>query len=355
MERPKDQYDAWIVADSISAQGERLTSIEVTMARFVLAEFNTHRVFSRNSASSRAIPVSKQIERIVMTPFFPDSYPKLTPGMAAKEFLDESQAESANDVWNQALGDAALHAIELVGGFEALDQELAQAFKDKYPDQYKRVSPLKDVKVHKQIANRLLEPFMHHTVLVTSTEWDNFFGQRIDANAQPEIRRAAELMRQAMAKSQPEQLEAGQWHVPYVDSELRDHVAQHANNDLEILKKVSTARAARLSYLNQQQHLDRQQQGISLEQIIEKDVALYEKGLIANGHMSPLEHVATPFTQKQYDFRLKLQKLAEAAGVETSLGVGDQVMFHGNFRGWNQHRKSQPDEANYLIKKQQIS
>ena len=350
MKRPEDQYDAWVVADSISPDGDRLVSIEVTMARLVLAEFNTHRVFSRNSASSRAIPVSKQIERILNAPYFPYEWPELTPGMAAKKFLNEEQSEAANDIWNQALGDAALHAIELVGGLGYLDEDLQQVFEQKYPEQFERAQALEGVKVHKQIANRLLESFMHHTVIVTSTEWDNFFGQRIDSNAQPEIRRAAELMLKAMEASEPDKLKAGQWHLPYVDQELREHVG----DDFETMKKVATARAARLSYLNQQQHLERKTRGLSLEQVIEKDVALHDNGLVANGHMSPLEHVATPFNEEQYAFRQKMQTQVESVPLEVSLGLSDQLMFNGNFRGWSQYRKSQPDEANFLIKKQQI-
>ena len=62
---------AEIIADSLSPQGHRLTTFICVFPRIVLAEFNTHRMLSRNSASSRAIPFNKMLEMVKTNPFIP--------------------------------------------------------------------------------------------------------------------------------------------------------------------------------------------------------------------------------------------------------------------------------------------
>ena len=162
------------------------------MHRFVLAEFNTHRAFSRNSASSRAIPVRKQISRVETETAFPVSWPREQPGMQGGDELDDGLGAAANAVWRNAMQDALEHAAALA-----------------------------EIGVHKSVVNRLLEPFMWHTVIVSSTAWENFFGLRCNSLAQPEIRVAAERMRRAFENSEPSRLEPGEWHLPYVDEEDR--------------------------------------------------------------------------------------------------------------------------------------
>src|SRR3954452_23556453 len=150
-------YDAKILKDSISAAGARLTTFEVTIPRIVLAEFNTHRVFSRNSASSRAIPVAKSIEMVEDDPFVPEVFAANQKGMQGDDPLDARNEAEAARVWHDALFDAIFHAKKL--------EELG---------------------LHKALANRILEPFKWHTIIVTATEWDNFFALRTDSNAQYE-------------------------------------------------------------------------------------------------------------------------------------------------------------------------
>ena len=346
--RPPDLYQAQVIADSISTAGVRLTSVEVTMARFVLAELNTHRMFSRNSASSRAIPVSKQLRRVIENTYMPQQWGIQTAGMAAKDNLSPELAEAANAIWDRGLCYAVISSVGLIGGFGELDQDFRQLFAEHYPEIDIDSQPALDAdnKVHKQLANRLLEPFCHHTVLITASQWDNFFGQRIDAAAQPEIKRAAELIKQVIDKSQPTQLKAGQWHLPYVDDELR----QHLGSDQITMGKIASARAARLSYLNQQQHLDRQKNNLSLADIVKKDVELHDR-LVSSGHMSPLEHVATPFTDQEWS---AIKSLQAQLAPELSW-LSPQLEFHGNFRGWHQYRKSQADEDNFALKKQKLN
>lgn len=256
---------ARVLADSINRNGDRLTTLEVTFPRFILAEFNTHRVFSRNSASSRAIPVAKQLERIERDPFVPKAFPINQPGMSATEY--HRPGDSAYDAckWKWlAARDAAVEYTKT----------------------------LLNEGVHKQIANRLLEPFMWHTVIVSSTEWDNFWGLRISEFAQPEIREAAEAMRDAMSHSTPYVTHENDWHLPLVDA------GDEWELDLLTKIKCSVARCAAVSY---DRHLDRD---------VDKEMKRYEL-LANNGHLSPFEHVARP--------------------------NGDGATW-ANFRGWQQAR-----------------
>jgi thymidylate synthase ThyX len=257
-------YAARVVLDSIGPAGVRLTTLEVTFPRFVLAEFNTHRVFSRNSASSRAIPTAKLIQRVLEEPAIPLEWGRNKAGMSSSEILAEEEGTEAQRIWLDAR-DAAVE----------------------------RARALLELKVHKQQLNRLLEPFLWHTVIVTSTEWDNFFELRCAPQAQPEIRAAAVRMREALGESLPAPVADGEWHLPLVQDDER-------SLDPETLKKISAARCARVSYLT---HDGKRE--------IEKDLDLCAR-LMDDRHLSPFEHVATP---------------------------SNDAEFHANFRGWQQMRK----------------
>lgn len=241
---------ARILADSYCEQPltgmTRVTTMEVVMHRFVLAEFNTHRVFSRNSASSRAIPFPKMLDRVLMDPAIPLVFPAEQKGMQGGDEI--ADVVEARNEWRIAR-DYAVSAA----------QRLAE------------------MGVHKSICNRLLEPFMWHTVVVTSTEWDNFFKQRCSPLAQPEIRAAAECMEHALQTSTPVKLNSGEWHLPLIQAD---------EHDLPLWQqiKVSAARCARTSYLTHHGERD-----------VAEDLAMYGRLISADpGHWSPLEHVCTP-------------------------------------------------------------
>jgi hypothetical protein len=305
------EFAATVLADSASPADRRLTTLEVTFPRFVLAEFNTHRVFSRNSASSRAIPIVKQLRRVLDGPFVPLEFGANQPGMQAGPALSGEAEAAAGREWLRARDDAVRHVLGLIAspGEVAADADpraeldrIEPAIKAKeHPDEW--------LNVHKQVANRLLEPFMWHTVIVTATEWDNFFNLRCHPDAQPEIRRAAELMRAAREGSEPARLGWEDWHLPLVRDEDRDEVAS-----IEELVKVSAGRCARVSYLTHAGTRD-----------LSADIELCER-LLSSGHMSPLEHPARPLTADE---------LAESE-------------WCGNFRGWRPYRKDVPGEANPL-------
>lgn len=262
---------ARILADSISDHGTRLVTMEVTHPRFILAEMNTHRVFSRNSASSRAIPVAKQIEAVRENPFVPEAFPLNMSGMSATEYIHSYDGEDYD----------ALRARWVKAAQQAADaaEEFAAAG------------------VHKQITNRLLEPFMHHTAIISSTEWDNFFELRISPHAQPEMRQTAVAMKAAMDASTPELVKPGYWHMPLVSAD--DLTEVERNGRPTDLLRISAARCAAVTY---NRHTER-----DLIKERERFVRLAE-----NRHMSPFEHVATP---SQW-----------------------HGMTGGNFQGWRQLR-----------------
>lgn len=253
-----------VIADSVSRYGDRITTLECTFPRFLLPEFNTHRAFSRNSASSRARSVIKTIEEVSEAPFVPWHWPSERPGMAGGESVDEAARINSECAWLTSRNKALECAQELV-----------------------------DEGVHKSIVNRLLEPFMWHTAVVTATDWDGFFAQRLalledgTPAAEPHFYDLARAMRTALDESKPRELTNDQWHLPYVDYEQltrRDNVRGDGGIRLSEAIRASVARCAGVSYLNQ-----------DADRPLERDLALYGKLRDANPpHWSPFEHVARP-------------------------------------------------------------
>lgn len=293
-------HSAKIIADSLSPDGVRLTSIECRYPRIIHGEVMTHRVFSRNAASSRAIPIEKMIRDVQDDPYIPTHWGKNQKGMVADTELDENSKNKARYAWLEAK-------------LQAVDAAMN----------------LRDIGVHKQIVNRLLEPFQWYTCLITATEWDNFIHLRSAPDAHPEIRALAVAISEALGTSQPRIVGCGEWHLPYGGN----------ISSIEIAKKVSIGRCARLSYLTHDgQHS------------WEADVALHDR-LLASGHLSPFEHVATPLPQ--YNLKLLDGRKAEweAAKKQRDQWAGGhastapETSFVGNFRGWVQARKLIPNEA----------
>ena len=145
----KNQISAKIVADSINQQGDRITTMEVIFPRFILAEFNTHRLFTRNSASSRAIPFIKMLKMVRDNLFTPIAWQKDHSGMQGTEYFEGWRAKVLEIAWKAGAKTAMFAATKL----------------------YR-------LGLTKQLCNRILEPFMYHKVLVTATEFENFFNLR---------------------------------------------------------------------------------------------------------------------------------------------------------------------------------
>jgi len=272
---------ARIIADSINSNKERLTTMVVTCPRIVLAEFNTHRAFSRNSASSRAIPFAKMVKMVEENPFIPIAWQKDHKGMQGKEYLDSIASAYAREKWLEAR-DEAVRCATYLNETEG---------------------------VTKQLCNRLLEPFMWHTIIVTATDWDNFFALRLHPDAEIHIAKTAEEMLKALNGSTPKKLEEGEWHIPFGDNFNEDILlgkVMYQNgfvfnpDDLQLnMVKIAIARCARVSYVNFEGKDD-----------YLADISLFWR-LLESGHMSPMEHCA----------------------------VATSGEIHGNFRGWKQYRK----------------
>ena len=246
---------ARVIADSVNPDDDRLTTIEATFNRFILAEVNTHRMLSRNSASSRAIPVTKIMSQVFRNPAVPVAWGKNQKGMQARAELSGWRRAVARRLFLWARYPALVFAWLLT-----------------------------KVGLHKQITNRILEPWMWHTAIISSTEWENLFIQRCSPDAQPEFRELAECMRRARAHSHPRYLEWGEWHTPYVNADdipVRMERADCGTNDpILTYPKVSSACCARVSYVRQ-----------GNRKSDEEDIAFADK-LATDRHFSPLEHPA---------------------------------------------------------------
>jgi thymidylate synthase ThyX len=299
-----NNYKCEILADSVNENNNRLTTMKITFPRIMLAEFNTHRMFSRNSASSRAIPFKKMIKSVQENPFIPIAWQKEHPGMQGTEYFTHE-----DDIYNNKYEWLA-----------AIDYSVAAA------------KSLNSNEVTKQLCNRLLEPFMWHTVIVTSGKegLDNFFklrcplyfGQynswkdacivngsldfkaplleRLNNNqsqADIHIQAIAELMYNAYNESKPKQLQSGEWHIPNfghkwdieeLNSIMRYHNSVLTIDDYKVM--ISTAHNARITY---------QTLGDNPKIDYEADIKLHDR-LLKEGHMSPFEHCARVMTSEEY-------------------------------------------------------
>jgi hypothetical protein len=318
---------AKIIADSIAPNGIRITTYELVYPRFIHAEFMTHRLFSRNAASSRAIPVSRAIELIREDTAMPIHWGKNQPGMSAKEEcmawvpmdqhdVDHNAGIDRRIAWNVARDNAI---------------KMAEAFdRGGY---------------HKQIVNRMLEPFSHIKVVVTATEYNNFFYLRRHPDAQPEIQKLAEEMWQAREESNPVELRVGDWHVPYYrdgfwrkDQDSKWDQDEEWGTDLQTALMVSSSCCAQVSYRR-------------LDDSLEKAEAIYKRLIESKPcHASPFEHQATPIAYGEDEEEVELPQgvthLTVVSGKHTLNGMPLDA-WSGNLRGWIQHRHLIPENTVY--------
>ncbi len=379
---------AKVIADSKTPTGERLTTLEVIMPRYILAEFNTHRMLSKNSASSRAIPLRKMLLEVIHRPFIPYAFQEDHKGMQGTTYL--------NDEYEFSLSEFMGKAKDFITG---TDSDESLDFYVNIVNQYKHkrltlkewwllardkavevVTLLSVFGVTKQLANRLLEPFMYHKVLVSGTEWENFFNLRcpeytlvskdkeketvgykswkdfsITYHLNSEISHTeileynkgqadihmmflAEAIYDAKNESIPKELKEEEWHIPYGDNMNTDELAKAIHKTSgsfsttleEAQCKISIARCARLSY-----------QTLGDNPVIdyEKDLQLYEV-LSKSGHWSPFEHVAKVMTPHEY--RNNIKGIAENKGDDDFKFMVIPEKATGwcrNYRGFIQYRE----------------
>lgn len=285
---------ATIILDSISPDGVRLTTFELEYPRFIHSEFMTHRCFSRNAASSRAIPIEAMHKQILSDTAMPVSWGKNQAGMQAKEDLPPEHTEIAKQLWAKACKDA-IHWSKA----------------------------LADLGLHKQVANRISECFMTMKTIVTSTEWENWYELRNHSDADPTIHALAAAMDVAHRKSVPVALTKGQWHLPYVETAIDEDGRQWFGQgedvlDLETAKMISVSCCAQVSYRKS-------------DTSVEKAKMIYERLLgMKPWHASPFEHQATPIgTVPAFTGWPKGVTHVDRAGQ----------FWSGNFRGWTQNRQ----------------
>lgn len=305
----KDKITAKIIADSINHSGHRMTTMEIEYPRFILAELNTHRMLSKNSASSRAIPVKTMHEQINASPAEPVYWGKNQAGMQAKEELSGTDYTDAKFIWKRAMQDA-LH--------------WAWAMSDR-------------VGLHKQIANRITEPWMTMKTVISGTEWENLWWLRCHPDAQPEFHELATKMQQAYNNSEPQLLNPGEWHVPYVNtyrSIINNELLYSDGNGDDITAEeariISASCCAQVSYRKN-------------DDTLEKATKIYKQLIESTpAHASPVEHQATPMDLDTY---MNYEPETWEHGVSHVSANGD--LWSGNLRGWIQHRKLIKDEAKW--------
>ena len=302
----KGNIVARIVADSVNKNGNRITTFELEYQRFIHSELMTHRLFSRNAMSSRAVPVSKMIEQVRNNPATPIHWGKNQAGMQADNVLMDESLDNAKRQWMQS----AIYAAS-------------------------QAEVMSNIGAHKQIVNRLLEPFQMMKTVLTATEFDNFFWLRCDPDAQPEIQELANCMFEAMKQSQPEVIESGQWHTPYVEHVFKGGnfesycLTDEEDNIIKLLteeeaKAISASCCAQVSYR-------------TLNNTYEKAMDIYSK--LASGrkvHASPFENVAKAMKYSnisQLEFNEEWEK-----GVTHVDKNGD--FYSGNIKGFIQLRQT---------------
>ena len=353
------KIEAKSILSSKDSRGNTIHTLLVTYPRIIHSEIMTHRLFSRNSASSRAIPFEKMVESVEQNPFIPIAWQKDHKGMQGNEYFEnENEINYIKEQWLKAR-DSAVNRANL----------------------------LSNADVTKQLCNRLLEPFMWHTVLITSTEWENFFELRCprykipksktfkeqvfksrkdvkkelqsdggyintlkllqtfseidwlksnEGQAEIHMMALAEAMYDCINEAKVQELKNGQWHIPFIENlnntTLTDFVIEHSlldNQDEVLLKtkiKIATARCARISYTTV---------GDNKESSIESDLKLHDR-LMKSGHWSPFEHIAQSMSELEYYSFVK----GEISTVIEDLGdiVNCEVYATGNYSDEDEKR-----------------
>lgn len=286
------QIKAKIIADSVSAvNGQRITTFELEYPRFIHSELMTHRLFSRNAMSSRAVPIEKMIEQVRNNPAKPIHWGKNQSGMQAAEELGEPWRSEVEVEWEDAAKNSAKNAEAMM-----------------------------EMHSHKQIANRILEPFQLMKTVLTATEFDNFFWLRKHEDAQPEIKDLADNMYAAMQENNTATLSSDDWHTPYFGD---GYWLKDCGISLEDALAISSSCCAQVSYR-------------LLDDSIEKARKVYQRLVESTPvHASPFEHCASPM---KYE---KLNKNSLASGWEKGTTHMDKEynFWSGNFKSWIQYRQ----------------
>lgn len=300
----RTQISAEVVQASVGPNGVPIHTLRLVYPRFIHSEFMTHRLFSRNAASSRAIPISKIQDQVLNDPAKPVHFGINQKGMQAETELTGTAREIAEMFWDNAGGHMA-----------------------------NRVQDLVNLNVHKQVVNRLLEPWQWMVVIVTATNWNNFFHLRCHKDAQPEIKVLAELAKKALEESVPFQLDAGEYHVPFVERVREEEGLKYLlpPDDEGYQFYCTPADAVKVSASVCAQTSFR-----ALDYSLDKALAIYDRLVESKPvHASPFEHQAVALKIPEdiaVFFPCNWPKGITHMDSETNL-------WSGNFRGWIQNRQ----------------
>lgn len=309
---------AKVICDSISEQGIRLTTFEIEYPRIVMSEFNTMRAISKNSSSSRAIPVSKMLEHTKNINLKPVYFGSKKSGMQAGEELVGEDLQYAKSTWESALH-SMVHSAKI----------------------------LDECGVAKEVCNRLVEPFQLVKVVCTATDWDNFFNLRLHPDADPNICMLAYKMYQALQEYKPVELKAGEWHLPFVNIGWNGKGEMcYADDDFNFVEleqaiKLSAASCASVSYRTE---------GMTLEKADKIFDMLIKAEVI---HSSPFEHLATPIVEKEFSFDIPFDGSVVSYRESDSWQEGvthrnrQGELCSGNLRGFIQYRHLLPNNTNW--------
>jgi len=317
----KSGISAKVVADSISETGIRLMTLEITYWRGILAELNTHRMLSKNSASSRAIPFNKMQENLTGRPV---RFGEANPGMQDKG-EDFDKLIQGRPFENGGCEPVVWEALEPEAAWEAARADAAFWSKAFYEAGY-----------HKQVYNRIVESSQMVKTVISGTEWENFFWLRDDGAADPSIAELARCMREARDASLPTLLKAGEWHLPYVNFDEVKRCHWIDAEDMLLGRfylcendaiKVSCARSAAVSFRNVDYGLDK------CREVYDRLVGDERK------HASALEHQATPMHAASVERFVNKACFTDSWQEGISHADRQGQLWSGNFRGWIQHRK----------------
>lgn len=302
-----------------SAPEKVLSTLLLRYPRFIHAELMTHRAFSRNAASSRAIPVAKIIDDILADTAMPLHWGKNQRGMQASEECDEIVQSIVPNAfmgaglerWSDIDPDQALADDRPAWEVQVVGWEARAAWLNARDFAIAQARAFDAAGYHKQVVNRLLEPFMHITVLVSSTEWDNFLELRDHADAEPHIAMLAREVRKCLDdESTVQTLEPGEWHLPFASGRWEGENPI----DKRALIKLSVARCASTSYKTVE----------GFDMTLDRAVALHDKLVGSHPiHASPCEHVAMADDKRP------------VARINYGWHHPEQ---HGNFVGFRQYR-----------------
>lgn len=336
------QMQAEVILASKGPEQRPIYTVRLRYPRIIHGEIMTHRVFSRNARSSRAVPVKTMLNEVSNTPFVPWHWGKNQKGMQADE--ECNALVPMQEYLRSPLVRNKPSTIEL----EWVEHPRESAWLRSKTTAYKVAKAMMEAGYHKQIPNRLLEPFSWIDTLITSTEWDNFLWLREHEDAEPHLQDLAALVHQAIDNATALSLEPGQWHLPYIGASDAHHASNWADwyggdsfnthAQQEFLCKISAARCARISY-----------KPFDGDASYERELERYDSLVTADRvHASPLEHQATPdrLVEEKYHYR------PTGVDVENKIGFERKLQkfwscphLHGNFKGYIQFRKTIPNEA----------